>query len=534
MLALLPAAPAAADEALFVPRVPQSTTTPPPGYRLSARDAVTVAERQREVVGEVARAGEAVTARAFIYGDRYWLVRIFSGARERARVQLDGKSGKVSWTDVGRELDWPPIAHGEHSARATRLHWLLIVAAALFVAPFVDPRRLPRMLHLDLLAVVSLLISFLLAEDGRVYAATPLIYPPLLYLLARLVWLALRGGSSRGRLTWASPRALGIALELLVVVRVVYVAVDGIVNDVGYASLFGADSILNGLPLYDSGPASGHLDSYGPVAYLVYVPFELLVPFRNLSHSSGGAAQVAAIAWDLGTIAALYALGRRIRDSALGLALAWAFAACPWTLLVMAKGTNDGLVALLVVLVLLAAGSPLWRGTLLALAAASKFGPLVMAPLFARTERERDPRSVVVYAGAVVSVVALIVFAYLPDGGLREFYDSTFGFQLSRSSPFSIWGLHPGWEPLRPVVTVAVALLAAGAFFLPGDRSVPRLAAAGAALLLAIQLTAIHWYWFYIPWFLPYLLVALFSSSYAGSVRNSGSSSASAVATNSS
>jgi hypothetical protein len=533
LLALVVAVPAAADDGLFVPRAPASMTEPPPGYELSAREAVQVSERQGKVASERARRSPPLTAHPFLYGERYWLVRFFRGPSERARVQVDGISGKVSWAWAGRELDWPPIAHGEHSRRASRLHWLLLVCALLFVAPFADPRRPLRTLHVDLLALVYLLIPFLLAENGHVYAATPLIYPPLLYLLARSVWCALRAGPPTGRLTWMSPRALAVALAIVVVARVLYVAVDGIVNDVGYASLFGADSILNGFPLYNSA-ASAHLDAYGPVAYVAYVPFELMLPFHNLSHTSVGAAQVAAIAWDLATIAALYVLGRGIRDRTLGLALAWGFAACPWTLLVMSKGTNDGLVALLVTLALLAARSPLGRGVLLAIATASKFAPLVIVPLFARTMRERDVRSVVVYGGAFVSVLALFVFAYLPDGGLREFYDSTFGFQLSRTSPFSIWGLHAAWEPLRPIVTVLVALMAAGAFFLPGERPLPRLAAAGAALLLAVQLTAIHWYWFYVPWFLPYLLVALFSRSYAGSVRNSGSSSASAVAVKSS
>jgi hypothetical protein len=528
---LVNAAPASAADGLFVPRAPASQTVRPPGYSLNAREAVRVAERNGEVARVLEGPGSGA-AHAFLYGDHFWLVRIFRGRTELARVQLDGRTGKVSWADVGRELSWPPLAHGDHSARATRLSWLLVAAAVLFVAPFADPRRWRQILHLDLFAVIALLVPFVLAQGGRVYAATPLIYPPLLYLLGRCVWLALGARGAGGRLTWVTPRTLGIALVVLVVARVLFVAIDGIVNDVGYASLFGADSIQNGYPLYDSSAQSGHLDAYGPIAYLAYVPFELVLPLRNLSHTSVGAAQAAAIAWDLGTIAALYVLGRRLRDHRTGLALAWGFAACPWTLLVMAKGTNDGLVGLLVALVLLVASSPMWRGLLLALAAAAKFGPLVVAGLFARVGGERTRRPFVTFGATLVSVLVLVVLAYLPDGGIREFYDSTLGFQLSRTSPFSIWGLHPAWDAVRPVFTVLVALAAAAALLLPRERSTVRLAAGGAALLIAVQLTAIHWYWFYIPWFLPYLLVALFSRSYAGSVRNSGSSSESAVATN--
>jgi hypothetical protein len=97
-----------------------------------------------------------------------------------------------------------------------------------------------------------------------------------------------------------------------------------------------------------------------------------------------------------------------------------------------------------------------------------------------------------------------------------------------------MWGLHPGWEPVKWVVSALVAALAAAAFWLPRERSAERLAAAGAALLIGVELTTVYWYWYYVVWFLPYLLVALFSRSYAGSVRNSGRLSASAVASNSS
>ena len=46
---------------------------------------------------------------------------------------------------------------------------------------------------------------------------------------------------------------------------------------------------------------------------------------------------------------------------------------------------------------------------------------------------------------------ALLVLPFLPDGGLREFYDRTLGYQASRSSPFSVWGLAPSLDFLRPV-----------------------------------------------------------------------------------
>src|SRR5215212_11284728 len=153
LLALAFAAPApAVAEGLFLPRAPESTTVPPRGYRLSAESAVRIARRESKVRRESERPGPPVIARAFLFGNQDWLVRFFRAGGERVQVQVDGRSGKVGWASAGRELDWPPLVHGEHSAAARRLHWLMLLAAVLFVAPFIDPRRPLRLLNFDLLA----------------------------------------------------------------------------------------------------------------------------------------------------------------------------------------------------------------------------------------------------------------------------------------------------------------------------------------------------------------------------------------------
>ena len=53
---------------------------------------------------------------------------------------------------------------------------------------------------------------------------------------------------------------------------------------------------------------------------------------------------------------------------------------------------------------------------------------------------------------------------------------------------------------------IALALLAA---FLPRVRDHLTVAALGAALLIGMQLTIDHWFYLYIPWFLPFLFLAL-------------------------
>ena len=122
------------------------------------------------------------------------------------------------------------------------------------------------------------------------------------------------------------------------------------------------------------------------------------------------------------------------------------------------------------------------------------------------------------------SAVSLLVMAQtILDPGLATFYDRTLGYQAGRDSPFSIWGQVPSLEPLRAAIIAATALLALALAFLPRRKSLVQVAALGAALLLAIELTAEHWFYLYIVWFLPLVLVALAglrSPPEAGSARS--------------
>ena len=119
-----------------------------------------------------------------------------------------------------------------------------------------------------------------------------------------------------------------------------------------------------------------------------------------------------------------------------------------------------------------------------------------------------------------VAVAGLSLLAFVPeDGGLRVFYDQTIGFQFGRESPFSIWGQNPGLDPLLSVVKVAVVALAVLVAFVPRRRDAFQVAALGAAVLLGLQFIAIHWFYLYIVWFAPYVLVALFGEYHTGPVQ---------------
>jgi hypothetical protein len=304
-------------------------------------------------------------------------------------------------------------------------------------------------------------------------------------------------------------RTLIVGLPLLLAARIVVSLLGHQEVDVGWESLIGASRLLHHLPLYWNDP--NHGDTYGPVTYLAYVPFQLLFPFHNGVGTLPGA-DWAAILFDLGTAGALVALGRRLRQGKeglrLGLVLAWAWAACPFTVIGLVEHTNDGLVSLLSVLALVAITSPFLSGAMLGLAAAAKFSPAGLLPLLA-APRQRGIKGALLCVGGFLGVVAAAILVWLPPRGLVYFWQRTIGFQIHRIDVFSPWALHPSLHPIQVVLEVGAVLLAAAVAVVPRRRSLGSVCALAGALTIAIQLPATHWYYYYIMWFLPFALAGL-------------------------
>ena len=387
--------------------------------------------------------------------------------------------------------------------------WVSVVFSILFLIPFLDPRRIRRWLHLDALVLLSFVVSYSLFDHGHLETAVWLVYPPLLYLLARMLWIGMRG-TARPRLgSWLSIRLLAAGLTALVVARITLSLVDQGVIDVGFASVIGAFRAAHGQALYYV--TAGHGDTYGPIAYIAYLPFELIFPW-NGTWNYLPAAHAAGLFFDLATIAGLVQLGRVIRPGRqglrLGLVFGWAWAANPFTLLCLMEHSNDGLIAMLSVLTLLALNSAPARGALLGLAAAAKFSPAGLLPLVA-VGRERSGVGVFRSTVAFVGVVVISIGLYLPSGGISEFWNHTIGFQLSRTDVFSPWALHPGLAPLKDVLELLAVVVAAGVAFGPRKRSLVQVTALAAAVTIAVQLPAVHWFYYYIVWFMPFAIVAL-------------------------
>jgi len=511
LAALVLLAPPVAAQAQQLPQ-PPSLTKPPPFHSLSANRAIAIARADPKVRAERRRWGH-MTPFAYLDGPIAWQVSFYARGKERAQAIVDDPSGAVieSWT--GWQVAWK-MARGYSGQFGGKLNapYVWLPLCVLFLLPFVDPRRPFRLLHLDLLALLGFGVSHFFFNRGDISASVPLVYPVLVYLLVRMLWVGIRPRAPGGRLLPRVPVTwLALAVLFLVGFRVALNVADSSVIDVGYSGVVGAHRIATGHGLYDGRFASDdeHGDTYGPVNYLLYVPFER-------AFGSGGdlpAAHAAAIAFDLLTLLGLFLLGRRVRAGPegreLGVALAFAWAAYPYAAFALQSNSNDSAVAMLVVWALVALSSAPARGALAALAAAAKFAPAALAPLLARG-RAPGRRSVLLF-GAAFAAVTLAAFApFLPHDGIRGLWDRTLGYQAGRDSPFSLWGQHPGLDWLHTAVDVGAVGLALLVAFVPrGRRTTAQIAALGAAVMIALQLCATHWFYLYVPWFAPLVLVAL-------------------------
>jgi hypothetical protein len=502
-----------------------ASNTPPAGRRLSSNAVLAIAAKlpkMRAVRAEYRGSyGGAYLKRQF-----RWQVSYFSrgGKKEIGQVSIDDLSGRVLEQWTGFQVAWTmargyPGAFGRH----VNTIWIWLPLCVLFLAPFVNPRRPFSLLHLDLLVLLSFSVSLAFFNHAHIYASVPLAYPPLLYLLARMLALLRRGGR-------ASARAPG-PLRLLVPVPVLALGVifllgfrvglnvtDSNVIDVGYAGVIGADRIVKDGPLYGSYPADNERgDTYGPVNYEAYVPFEQAFGWSG-RWDDLPAAHAAAIFFDLLSVALLFLLGRRMRGPTLGVALAYAWVSFPFTLFALESNSNDTLVGALVLAALLAASyrsklAPGARGVLAALAGLSKLAPLALAPLLAthglrELPRSRRPQAFALFVLAFAGAAAIAFIPALSHDSLHTIYQRTIAYQSNRGSPFSVWGLYGlgGLEHVAEGAAVALALLLA---LVPRRSDIVGLAAACAAVLIATQLGIEHWFYLYIPWFFGLVMLAL-------------------------
>jgi hypothetical protein len=76
--------------------------------------------------------------------------------------------------------------------------------------------------------------------------------------------------------------------------------------------------------------------------------------------------------------------------------------------------------------------------------------------------------------------------------------------------------VYAGYPDLGLWQTILKVLLVVGAIvvgFLPRRKSLVQLAALTAALLIGFEIVLTHWFYLYIPWFVPFVAFALLAPS---------------------
>jgi hypothetical protein len=323
------------------------------------------------------------------------------------------------------------------------------------------------------------------------------------------------------------------------------------VIDVGYSGVIGAYLIAHGESPYGNFPiegnrpkcgpadASGEVrnriqtngrcetadaqgDTYGAAAYEAYLPGYLLFGWSG-KWDSLPAVHATSILWDLLCILGLWLVGRRFGGPKLGAALAFAWAAWPFSQYASNSNTNDMIQPALLVWGFYFASSPALRGAFSALSSLTKFASFVVIPLWsgypeARGRSGRISRIVYFCGFAIAGVLSMSVILFDPSvwHGVLTFVHRTIGYQLGRSSPFSLWDWRQyharGLPDLHHLQTVLQVALVAGALALwrwPAHRSPLRLAAFTGALLVGFEIVLTYWIYLYLPWFFPFVAFAL-------------------------
>jgi hypothetical protein len=486
-----------------------------------------------------------------------WTVKVWWGeAGQIAEGKVDDATGAVTEAWTGPQVAWK-MARGHDGAFGGKtinrpLVWFGLLA--LFLVGLVDWRRPLSLRTLDLMALASFSASLWFFNEGDVFTAMPLVYPPLVYLIARLAWIGTRGRRPSGRPLWPV-WVLAAVTVFTAGFRVGLNLSDSNVIDVGYSGVIGAHRISGGempyghMPVEKGRKACGEADAdgvirdriqtngrcehanergdtYGPVAYLSYLPGFWALGWKG-DWDTLPAAHFTSIAFDLATMLGLVLVGLRFGGAPLAATLAFAWAAYPFTQYASNSNTNDALMPAFLIWGFWLVSAPWARGALGALSAWTKFASLIVAPMWATYPDGRVKWRYVAGFG-VASLAAFSVLALEPNPieAARTFGERSLVWQIGRESPFSIWGwgqyraagipdLHLAQLGLQ--VLLVVAALAAA--FLPRRKSPLQLAALTGALIAGFELVQTHWFYLYIPWFFPFAAVALLAGAAAAGRR---------------
>ena len=204
-----------------------------------------------------------------------WTVSYYSGDNQVAEVHIPDATGRPTDVWTGPQVGWMMTrglknAYGRKVASA----WVLIPMCLLFVAGLLDWRRLRSLRTLDVIMLISFVVSLEFFNRGRIFISTPLIYPPMIYLAARMIAI---GFGHRPRRFEIGERHMLVLIGLIFALMGFRLGLnnrDSNVIDVGYASVAGASRLLHGkvpygnMPKATGKPCGGHYGNGDPIGYV--------------------------------------------------------------------------------------------------------------------------------------------------------------------------------------------------------------------------------------------------------------------------
>jgi uncharacterized membrane protein len=187
----------------------------------------------------------------------------------------------------------------------------------------------------------------------------------------------------------------------------------------------------------------------------------------------------------------------------------FAYLLFPFPDLSLMAETNDALIAALCVwTIAVATERPVARGLLMAAATLTKFLPALLALQFLGVSKGRWRYALTL----LVSLAAMLAWPVITSGP-AQFLDSTVGYQLVQrggGAQFSIWTYLPHAALVaRPVLAAALVLLALSPMVRPPVQHPREQAALAAALLIGAQLLLGYWFYSYLTWCYPLVVIAV-------------------------
>jgi hypothetical protein len=144
----------------------------------------------------------------------------------------------------------------------------------------------------------------------------------------------------------------------------------------------------------------------------------------------------------------------------------------------------------------------------MAAAALTKFLPALLALQFLGVKQGRSR-----YAATLVAALAAMLAWPLITSGPAQFLDSTFGYQLLQRGggvQFSIWTYMPHAAIVaRSALAAGLLLLALSPMMHSPVQGAREHAALAAALLIGAQLLMGYWFYSYLTWCYPLLVIAI-------------------------